>query len=142
MRWAKSYSIIDHQLLHGGYMQRLSQQAMSLYLFLVVVGDRAGRSFYSDASIMGILRLSEDRLEMARHMLIREGLIDYRSPYWWVKSLSSRSTGSAGRNRSAERWDNSRSDQASAKLHLEKIFQVLSKRATEEKSHDRRDRKD
>ena len=46
MRWAKSYSIVDHGLLHGGYFHRLSHEAPSLYLFLVVVGDRDGKSYY------------------------------------------------------------------------------------------------
>ncbi|OGP96081.1 MAG: hypothetical protein A2157_19010 [Deltaproteobacteria bacterium RBG_16_47_11] len=37
MRWARSYSIIDHQILHGRYLHRLSHESISLYLFLVVV---------------------------------------------------------------------------------------------------------
>jgi len=51
MRQAKSYSIIDHYLLHGGYLHRLSHEAMVLYLFLALVGDKSGRSFYADATI-------------------------------------------------------------------------------------------
>lgn len=85
MRCAKSYSIVDHWLLHGGYFQKLSHQALSLYLFLIVVGDRNGRSFYADPTIEGILRLCP--LDHARSELIRFGLIDYRQPYWWVKTL-------------------------------------------------------
>ena len=88
MRWAKSYSIIDHELFHGGYLHRLSQAAMSLYLFLAVVGDRQGRSFYSELSIMEVLRLTEQELVEARQQLIEEGLIDYRRPFWWVKTLT------------------------------------------------------
>ncbi len=87
MRWARSYSIIDHQLLHGGWLHRLSHESMVLYLFLVVVGDREGKSFYGDARIMDILRLDWERFDAARSELIREGLIDYRRPYWWVKDI-------------------------------------------------------
>jgi len=58
MRWARSYSIIDHQILHGRYLHRLTHEALALYLFLVVVGDRQGRSFYADRSTTEILRLS------------------------------------------------------------------------------------
>ena len=87
MRWAKSYSIIDHEILHGGYLHRLSHEAMILYLFLVVVGDREGRSFYADATIMEILRLSNRQLTNARMQLTKEGLIDYRRPYWFVKTI-------------------------------------------------------
>lgn len=87
MRWAKSYSIVDHQLLHGRYLHRLSHEALVLYLFLVVVGDREGRSFYGDTTMAGILRLNDRELNSARLELLREGLIDYRSPYWWVKNI-------------------------------------------------------
>lgn len=58
-----------------------------MYLFLVVVGDREGRSFYGDTTIVEILRLDSKKLDSARLELLREGLIDYRSPYWWVKNI-------------------------------------------------------
>jgi hypothetical protein len=87
MRWAKSYSIIDHQLLHGGYLHRLSHKAMVLYLFLVVVGDREGKSFYADPTIMEILRLDREGLEAARLELETEGLIYYRRPYHFLRNI-------------------------------------------------------
>ncbi len=87
MRRAKSYSIIDHQLLHGGYFNRISHESMILYLFLALVGDRSGRSFYADVTVRGILRLEGQALPEARLELIREGLIDYRPPYWRVKTI-------------------------------------------------------
>src|SRR4030043_1929660 len=90
MRWARSYSIIDHQILHGRYLHGLSHESMILYLFLVVVGDRQGRSFYSDRSITEILRLSGPQLHHAREELISEGLIHYKRPYWELKNLTQR----------------------------------------------------
>ncbi len=78
---------MDHELLHGGYLHRLSHESMILYLFLVVVGDRDGRSFYGDATIMEILRLDTRRFNSARIELLKEGLIEYRSPYWWIKNI-------------------------------------------------------
>src|SRR4030042_995480 len=90
MRWARSYSIIDHQILHGRYLHRLSHESMILYLFLVVVGDRQGRSFYSDRSIMEILRLSAPKLNHAREELISEALVSYKRPYWEVKNIPQR----------------------------------------------------
>lgn len=92
MRTAQSYSIVDHRLLRGGYLARLSHESMALYLFLVVVGDREGRSFYGDATICGILRLSARVLDGVRQELVFSGLIRYRRPYWWVLSLSSTHT--------------------------------------------------
>lgn len=86
-RWARSYSIVDHQLLHGGFFQKLSHQALALYLFLVVVGNAQGRSYYADDSIQGILHLSDSDLCQARNKLIEVRLIDYHRPYWWVRNL-------------------------------------------------------
>ena len=88
MRCARSYSIVDHALYHGGYLHRLSHEAMALYLFLVVVGDRDGRSFYGEATLGEILRLGPAALAAARAALLREGLIKFRKPYWSVRSLS------------------------------------------------------
>jgi hypothetical protein len=63
---------------------------MVLYLFLVVVGDPNGRSFYSDRSIRDILRLSGEKLIKAREELISEGLVSYKRPYWEVSNLPQR----------------------------------------------------
>jgi hypothetical protein len=87
MRWAKSYSIIDHKFFQEGFLHRLSHQSLILYLFLVIVGDKDGRSFYGEDMIMGILRLSKEELYHARLELLKEDLIDYQSPYWWVKNI-------------------------------------------------------
>lgn len=92
MRWATSYSIVDHRLLHGGYFQKLSHEALVLYLFLTVVGDKNGRSFYADPTIEGILNLSREALDLARGSLIHLSLIDYRQPYGWVKNIPPKDT--------------------------------------------------
>ena len=88
MRCARSYSIVDHQLLHGRFFQKLSHQALALYLFVVVVGDAQGKSYYADRTIGGILHLSDADLTLARNKLIETGLVTYHKPYWWVTSLS------------------------------------------------------
>ena len=88
MRWAKSYSIIDHEVLHGGYFQKLSVEALALYLFLVVVADREGKSYYAEKSVADILRLSPEKYCAALSELFRYGLIDFRRPFFWVKNLS------------------------------------------------------
>lgn len=88
MRWAESYSIIDHKFFHLGYLHRLSHQSLILYLFLVIVGDKQGRSFYGESAIMEILRLEQEELYQSRTELLKEGLIDYQSPYWWVKNIT------------------------------------------------------
>ncbi len=88
VREAKSYSIIDHELLHGGYLARLSHRALALYLFLTVVGDRDGKSFYSDSSIGSILRMDPGQLLDAANDLIQDGLIAHQKPHWHVNTLT------------------------------------------------------
>ena len=87
-RQAKSYSIVDHELLHGGYLGRLTHHALVLYLFLVVVGDREGKNFYSDSLISRILRMDILAVFNAREELLKEGLIDYKRPYWRILTLT------------------------------------------------------
>src|SRR4030043_2463563 len=135
LRWARSYSIIDHQILHGRYLHRLSHESMILYLFLAVVGDRQGRSFYSDRSITEILRLSGPKLHHAREELSSEGLISYKRPYWEVKNIPQRrdhgrdpkaddplSSGCPG----TELLSDPRPDRDLAKARLAHISRVLS----------------
>lgn len=88
MRWAKSYSIVDHSLLHQGHFRVLSHSALALYLFLVVVGDKTGKSFYAERTIESILRMSPATLLKARNELAGRNLIVYRRPNWWVKTLT------------------------------------------------------
>lgn len=88
MRQAKSYSIVDHQLLHGGFLARLTRTALALYLFLCVVGDKEGKSYYGDVSVMQILRLSQRELDLARSELVTSRLIEYRRPYTQVLCLT------------------------------------------------------
>lgn len=87
-RQAKSYSIVDHELLHGGYLGRLSHKALVLYLFLIVVGDCEGKSYYSMYSVENILRMELFEICRAKDVLIVEQLINYQKPYWQVLSLT------------------------------------------------------
>lgn len=86
-RWAKSYSIIDHELLHSGYFSRLSHEALALYLFYVVVGDREGKSFYARQRIERVLRFNTNKLNMAQIELISSGLITNQGQNVWVNNL-------------------------------------------------------
>jgi hypothetical protein len=59
-----------------------------LYLFLAVVGDSGGRSFYSPLSVGKILRMDPGELTQAREELIKERLIAYEQPYWRILTLT------------------------------------------------------
>jgi len=87
MRRAKSYSIVDHELLHGKYLHRLSHTALALYLFLVLVGDRDGKSYYCEGSIVEILRFRDGSFSEALKELTQCGLIAYYRPYFLVQEL-------------------------------------------------------
>jgi hypothetical protein len=88
MRWAHSYSIVDHELLHGRYLHRLSHQALSLYLFFVVVGDREGKSFYGETTICEILRLAPEQFKTAKAELESLRLIARRGAHVWVQNIN------------------------------------------------------
>lgn len=86
-RWARSYSIVDHKLLHDGYLEKLSHESLALYLFYVVVGDCEGRSYYSEEKVRQILRLSFPVFVRAKEELMRGCLIRSHKPYVWVSNL-------------------------------------------------------
>jgi len=58
-----------------------------LYLFLVVVADAQGLSYYSDPTLMQRLRMDGLTLAQARMSLIQADLIAWRKPIYQVLSL-------------------------------------------------------
>ena len=76
------YGIIDQRIVSEGYLKSLPSEAVSLYVFLCVVSDRAGRSWYSDGRVVQQIRLSG--LAGARRQLMDAGLIDWEPPVYTV----------------------------------------------------------
>lgn len=131
MRWAKSYSIVDHQLLHRGFFQSLSVEALALYLFLVVVSDREGKSYYATQTIADILRLSPQKFSIALGELLHSNLITHRLPNFWVNNLT---TPQAQTNQRAdlkppEILENKTWDKEFQKEQLKKLLEHLSTKA-------------
>jgi len=83
---ATGWSWVDRRFLreHGDY---LSREAVLLYLFLAVVADRHGLSFYSDHTLTSRLRLARPVLEQAREELLDRDLIAHQLPLVQVLSL-------------------------------------------------------
>src|SRR5437870_10883711 len=83
---ASGWSWVDRRFLreHGDY---LSRDAVLLYLFLAVVADRHGLSFYSDHTLTSRLRLSQEALQRARQELLDRDLIAQQLPLVQVLSL-------------------------------------------------------
>ena len=73
----KSFAWIDHRLLRNGYLAAMTHQDQSLYLFLVLVADRHGVSFYRKEKICDALGLDWVQFEVARDRLIDLELIAF-----------------------------------------------------------------
>lgn len=83
---ATGWSWVDRRFLreHGDY---LSRDATLLYLFLAVVADRHGLSFYSDSTLSSRLHLSPQAVAQARQELLDRDLIAQQLPLVQVLSL-------------------------------------------------------
>lgn len=69
------------------YLDRCDCTSLALYLFLVIVSDVQGLSFYSDASVCRRLKIDPLQLSAARAQLEKAGLIAFRKPLYQVLSL-------------------------------------------------------
>lgn len=74
-----SFAWIDHRLLRNGFLQIMTHQDMALYLFLVLVADRNGVSFYRKEKICDALTFDFRQFEIARDRLINFKLVAYEA---------------------------------------------------------------
>ena len=81
------FSWVDHRLVRDRHLCRCSHPALALYLFLVTVCDGQGLSYYSDASIMRLLKFDPPGLAHARQELIDAKLIAHQRPLYQVLAL-------------------------------------------------------
>ena len=81
------FNWLDHRLVREHYIDKCSNQAAALYLFLVTVADVEGLSYYSEASLMKRLSMDNCTLSQARRNLVLLGLIAYQKPLYQVLSL-------------------------------------------------------
>jgi hypothetical protein len=81
----KYFSPVPHQLIRDGHLARLQPSAVSLYLFLICVGDKNGVSYYSDVAISRKINLKD--ISQSREELIRADLVGYDKPLYQVLSL-------------------------------------------------------
>jgi hypothetical protein len=86
-----SFNWVDHRLVRDHYIERCDCTSLALYLFLVVVSDAQGLSYYSEASLCRRLRIDPLQLSAARVQLEQAGLIAYRKPLYQVLSLETTS---------------------------------------------------
>ena len=81
------FSFIPHRFLTDGFLKRLSQCELLLYIFLVLAADRHGLSFYSDDRICSLLQLGIEQYIAARNGLIQKDLIAFDSTLFQVLEL-------------------------------------------------------
>ncbi|MBW1677699.1 MAG: hypothetical protein JRG77_09965 [Deltaproteobacteria bacterium] len=82
-----SFAFIEHRFIRDGFFAILSHHELLLYLFLVLVADRKGLSYYSYDKICTLLRLSLDEYICARDALIQKDLIAFDGSLYQVLSL-------------------------------------------------------
>ena len=70
-----SFAFIEHRFIRDGFWSSLSQHELLLYVFLVLVADRNGLSYYSFDKLCALLQLSLDDYLLARNALIKKDLI-------------------------------------------------------------------
>lgn len=85
-----SFAFLEHRFVRDGFWGSLSQHELLLYIFLVLVADRHGLSYYSFDKICALLQLSLDDYLIARNALIKKDLIAFDGHLFQVLSLPPR----------------------------------------------------
>jgi hypothetical protein len=81
------FSFIPHRFVTDGFLSSLSQTELLLYLFLVLVSDRYGLSYYAYDSICSLLQLTIDDYIAARNGLLKKDLIAFDGTLFQVLDL-------------------------------------------------------
>lgn len=82
-----SFAFIEHRFLRDGFWSSLHPQECLLYVFLVLVADRNGLSYYGYDKICTLLRFTLDDYLVARNALIEKDLIAFDGHLFQVLSL-------------------------------------------------------
>lgn len=84
-----SFAFIEHKFLRQGFWTALDHRELLLYIFLIMVADRQGLSYYSYDKICNLLRITVDQYITARDGLIKKNLIAFDGTLFQVLSLPS-----------------------------------------------------
>jgi hypothetical protein len=85
-----SFSWIDRDILHHGWLSALSKEELLLYFFLTLVAGPEGTSFWSHATIAKLLKLSLEEILTGLRGLIEKDLVAFSYPTYQVLSLPER----------------------------------------------------
>jgi hypothetical protein len=90
-----SFAFIEHRFLRDGFWSTLDQHQLLLYVFLIIVADRSGLSYYSYDKICTLLKIAVDDYIVARDALIQKDLIGFDGHLFQVLSLPDQPVDSA-----------------------------------------------
>jgi hypothetical protein len=82
-----SFAFIEHRFLRDGFWSTLDRHQLLLYVFLIIVADRNGLSYYSYDKICTLLKITVDEYIVARDALIEKDLIGFDGHLFQVLSL-------------------------------------------------------
>ncbi len=80
---------IPRRFATDGIMKTLNWAEISLYIFLSIVSDNRGISYYGDKKICGLAGLTNEALVNARFMLEQKEFITYKKPFYQVLKMPS-----------------------------------------------------
>ena len=81
------FSYIPDRFLTDGFLASLDQKEILLYLFLILVSDRHGLSYYSYDMICSLIQLTLDEYIEARDGLLKKDLISFDGKIFQVLDL-------------------------------------------------------
>ena len=102
-----SFAWISHRFLRQGYWSSLNRQELVLYLFLVMVADHQGMSYYGYDKICLLTTISMDEYIQARNGLIDKDLIAFDGRLFQVLSLPPKTFAAPSPQRSGQHTDES-----------------------------------
>ena len=82
-----SFAFIEHRFLRNGFWASLEPEELLMYIFLIVVADRNGLSYYSYDKVCTLAGLTLDEYIQARNALINKDLIAFDGRLFQVLSL-------------------------------------------------------
>jgi len=82
-----SFAWISHRFISKGFWSSLTHHELLIYLFLVMVGDRQGLSYYSFDKICSLIAITPDEYILARDGLINKDLISFDGHLFQILSL-------------------------------------------------------
>lgn len=81
------FAFVPNRFLHGGFFVSLDHAERSLYLFLLLAGDRNGVSYYAYDRICSALEMTPDDYVSVRNRLIDKDLVAFDGTRFQVMSL-------------------------------------------------------